>query len=337
MRHIVYVPVNTERRFLTFRMDPDSGKLEQIREMDTEHEPWQLCADPRQRHLYQQVRDEAYSGIVSYRIDTDSADITQTGQVQLEAAACYVNTDRTGRFIFAACLIPGFVTVHPIGVDGAVHDPPATRRVTELYAHSILTDPSNRFAYVPHVENSDSIHQFLFDQTDGSLTPNQIPVHYTDPGHGPRHYAFHPNLEVVYFNAEQASGIAVYRISADGALEWLQTLSSVPSGFTGENSTASVRVHPSGRMLYVPNRGHDSIAMFAIDQESGLLSLCGHVPAEACPRPVGIDPAGLFFYAGSDDTGRLTTYRIDSDLLLQPLDTYEIGRIVSWILPLNFN
>ena len=119
-------------------------------------------------------------------------------------------------------------------------------------------------------------------------------------------------------------------------MELLQTLPTLPAEFTGKNSTASVRLHPSGRMLYVPNRGHETIAMFAIDAHSGLLSARGHVPSEPCPRPVGIDPQGDFFYAGSDDTGRLTSYRIDADCILQPLGTYEIGRIVSWILPINF-
>ena len=119
--------------------------------------------------------------------------------------------------------------------------------------------------------------------------------------------------------------------------DWLQALTTLPDDFEGVNSTASVSMHPSGSMLYVPNRGHESIAVFGIDPETGLLSVRGHVPAEACPRPVGIDPEGTFFYAGSDDTGKLTTYRIDDDCALQPLDTYEIGRIVSWILPLNFD
>ena len=336
-RHIVYVPVNVDRRFLTFQMWPDSGKLELIREVDTEHEPWQVCTDPTQRYLYQQVRDENYSGIASFRIDPATAELTWTGEVELEAAACYVQTDRTGRFVFAAGLIPGFVTVHPIGPDGVIQTATADRRVTERYAHSIQTDPSNRFVYVPHVSDSDSIYQFLFDENTGQLRPHSTPRRAARPGHGPRHFAFHPYLDVVYFNAEQASGIVVYRYNPDGSLEELQILSTLPDNFSGTNSTASVRVHPSGRMLYVPNRGHESIAMFGIDQATGFLSPKGHVAAEACPRPVGIDPNGTFFYAGSDDTGKLTTYRIDEDCLLQPLYTYDIGQIVSWILPLNFD
>ncbi len=277
-----------------------------------------------------------YSGIASFHIDPETADLSQTGEVQLEAAACYVSTDRTGRFIFAAGLIPGFITVHPTGADGAVGEPPSHRQLTELYAHSIQADPSNRFVYVPHVSGSDAIYQFQFDEATGRLEPHAVPRLATEPEHGPRHFAFHPHLDVVYFNAEQASCIDAYRLNPAGTLDRIQSLSTLPANFTGTNSTASVRVHPSGRMVYVPNRGHDSIAMFEINPDTGRLTSRGHVPAEACPRPVGIDPDGTFFYAGSDDTGKLTTYHIDEDCVLHPLDTYDIGRIVSWILPLNF-
>lgn len=337
MRRIVYIPVNYERRFLTFLMHGDSGKLELVGENRTKHEPWQVCADPTSQYLYQQVRDDGYSGITSYKIHPETADLTQTGQVDLVAAACYIQTDRTGRFLFAAGLIPGFVTIYPIEPDGSIGDSLTDHRETALYAHSIQTDPSNRFAYVPHVSKTDSIHQFRFDTDTGRLEPGAAPRLATRPEHGPRHFAFHPHLDVAYFNVEKASGIAVYRLCPDGTLEELQTLSTLPTGFARTNSTASVRVHPSGGMVYVSNRGHESIAMFSIDPETGLLSAEGHVPAEACPRPIGIDPEGAFLYAGSDKTGKLTSYRICEDYKLEPLDTYQIGRIVSWILPLNFD
>ena len=336
MRHLIYVPINYERRILTFEMGADTGRLDQVAETPTDHEPWQVCTDPGQRYLYQQVRDEDFSGIATYRIDPATAALEHTGLVEIEDAACYVSTDRTGRFLFAAHLLAGIVTVHPISPDGVLGSEPTARCATQLYAHSIQSDPTNRFAYVPHVDQSASIHQFLFDATDGTLTPHEVPVWRTALGHGPRHYAFHPHLGIAYFNAEDASAIDAYRIGADGRLELIESLPTLPPGFTGRNSTASVRVHPSGRMLYVPNRGHDSIAQFAVDEVSGRLAPRGHVGAEACPRPVGIDPQGLFFYAGSDQTGRLSTYRIDVGCQLCPLHTYEVGRIVSWILPLDF-
>jgi len=338
MRHFVYVPITRERTFLIFAMDPGSGKLTLSRKVKLPAQPWQLCANPGQRFLYQQVRDEGFSGVMSFRIDRETGGITQIGEVALEADACCVATDNGGRFLLAAYLIPGIVTVHPIGDDGAAHGPPVDRKVTETYAHSIITDRSNRYAFVPHVDPTCAIHQFLFDQATGKLTANTVPKISPDPGHGPRHLAFHPHLNVLYSNDERASCVTVYRLDmADGTLEAAQNLSTLPDDrFTRKTSTGSVRVHPTGKAVYVSNRGHDSIAAFAVDQGTGLLSPLGSVPAEPVPRVIAVDPDGSYFFAGSDDTDRLCTYRIDARGALHPLEVYDVGRQVAWVLPVKF-
>lgn len=298
MSHYLYVPLIRERKFLIFVLNPESGKLTLTDQVELNAHPYQLCADPQQHYLYQQLRGDGYSAVASFQIDPATGAVTQIGEVELEADACYVATDRTGRFLLAAYLIPGMVTVHPIGEDGAAYGPPTDRRMTEIYAHSIQTDPSNRFAFVPHVTPTDSIHQFLFDESAGRLIPAAIPRQATEPGHGPRHFAFHPSLDVVYFNGEQASSVTVCRVDrTSGNLMPLQTVSTLPeAGFRGRNSTASVRVHPSGNTVYVANRGHDSIAMFQVQPGSGLLSPLGRVSSEAIPRPIGITADGRFFF-----------------------------------------
>lgn len=337
MRHYVYVPLTEERRFLVFVMDSESGKLSLSQEIELAAQPWQLCMDPSQRYLYQQVRDEGYSGVASFRIDPGTGGVTQIGEVELEAAACYVSTDMTGRFLLASHLLSGMVTVHPIGDDGVAHGPAVDKQVTELYAHYVATDPSNRYAFVPHVAPTDAIYQFLCSEDTGRLTPNAMPKIDTDPGRGPRHLAFHPSLDVVYANDEQASSVTVYRLdTATGTLEAVQTLSTLPDeGFEGENSNATVRVHPTGKAVYVSNRGHDSITTFSIDPNTGLISSLGHVPAEEFPRPFAIEPDGDFLFAGSDHTGRLSSYRIDAQGILNPLEVYEVGMWVSWVLPVK--
>ena len=339
MSSYLYVPLIDEQKFLIFGMDEDSGRLRLKRQIRLSARPYQLCADPRQRYLYQQLRSESYSGVASFRIDPASGDVTQIGEVELEADACYVVTDRGGRFLLAAYLIAGMVTVHPIGSDGAVRGPACDQRITEIYAHSILTDPSNRFAFVPHVTPTDTIHQFRFDPTSGSLRPGRVPRIATTPGRGPRHLAFHPSGRVVYANEEQSSSVGVYRLDpSSGNLTLLQSLSTLPGGgFQGKNSTGSVRVHPEGKAVYVSNRGHNSIAAFAVDEGTGLLSPLGWVPSQPIPRTLGITTDGRFFFAGSDESGRLTSYRIDETGMLEPLETCEVGKFVSWILPLAFN
>ena len=339
MSSYLYVPLIDERKFLIFGMDEASGKLRLNRQIQLSARPYQLCADPGQRYLYQQLRSESYSAVASFRIDPGSGDVTQIGEVELEADACYVVTDRGGRFLLASYLIAGMVTVHPIGNDGAVRGPACDQRVTEIYAHSILTDPSNRYAFVPHVAPTDAIHQFHFDPSSGSLRPSRVPRIATTPGRGPRHLAFHPSGSVVYANEEQSSSVGAYRLDpSSGGLTLLQSLSTLPGvGFQGKNSTGSVRVHPEGKAVYVSNRGHNSIAAFAVDAGAGLLSPLGWVPSQPIPRTLGITMDGRFFFAGSDESGRLSSYRIDERGMLEPLDTYEVGKFASWILPLAFN
>ena len=339
MSSYLYVPLIEERKFLIFGMDAASGKLRLNRQIQLSARPYQLCADPGQRYLYQQLRSESYSAVASFRIDPESGDVTQIGEVELEADACYVVTDRSGRFLLAAYLIAGMVTVHPIGSDGAVRSPACDQRITEIYAHSILTDPSNRYAFVPHVAPTDTIHQFRFDPSSGSLRPSRAPRIVTTSGRGPRHLAFHPAGRVMYANEEQSSSVGAYGLDpSSGNLTPLQSLSTLPpGGFQGKNSTGSVRVHPEGKAVYVSNRGHNSIAAFAVDGGTGLLSPLGWVPSQPIPRPLGITSDGRFFFAGSDESDRLTSYRIDEQGMLEPLETYEVGKVVSWILPLAFN
>ena len=339
MKGFVYIPLTEERRFLVFAMDTESGKLTLKYDLDLPAQPWQLCISPDRRFLYQQVRDDGYSGVLTFRIDPETGDVAQIGDVELESDACYVSTDKTGRYLFAAYLFPGMVTVHRIDSEGVARGSEVERQLTDIYSHYITTDNSNRFAFVPHVTPTDAIYRFRFDEMTGKLTPCAPPRLGTPTGHGPRHLAYHPTLDIVYSNAEQASHVTVYRLDpTDGALEPIQSLSTLPDeGHDGVNSTATVRVHPSGKAVYVSNRGHDSVAAFTADPSTGLLTPAGHSPTKECPRPLGLDPDGHYLYAGSDRSGRVTSHVIDSDGLLYSLDIYELGMWPSWVLPVNFH
>ena len=219
-KRFVYIPLTEEKRFLVFAMDGESGELTLKHDIDLPAQPWQLCISPDRRFLYQQVRDDGYSGVLSFRIDPSTGGVTQIGEVVLESDACYVSTDKTGRYLFAAYLFPGMVTVHRIDPDGAARGPAVDRQLTELYAHYITTDNSNRFAHVPHVSPTDAIYRFRFDESSGRLTPCVPPKLDTPTGHGPRHLAYHPTLDIVYANAEQGSHITVYRLDpTDGSLK----------------------------------------------------------------------------------------------------------------------
>lgn len=339
MPQYVYVSQAEGRKLLGFSLDSGSGELRLCTQVEFATQPWQFCADPSSRFVYQTLRGDARSAAASFVVDPVGGSLQQTGEVELEANAVYVTTDRTGRFLLTSYLVEGFAAVHAIGEKGTIRAGSVARRQTEIYAHAVVADPSNRYAYVPHVSPTDSIHPIRFDEKSGSLTPCEVRRIATAPGAGPRHMAFHPSLDVVYANEAQVSSVGVYAFDPEtGSLERKQSLPTLPDKYAGENSTGSLRVHPSGKAVYVSNRGHNSIATFAVDKKTGLLSPLGEsVSTGPIPRAVAITPDGRHFFAGSDHTGRFTAYRIDDTGDLERLATYDVGNWVTWILPLSFD
>jgi 6-phosphogluconolactonase len=231
--------------------------------------------------------------------------------------------------------------VHPLGADGAVSTPSLGWLATATGAHAIATDPSNRFAFVPHIARLNDnvleppkenpgpnvIMQFRFDAQTGRLTPNSPFRVEQSERLGPRHYCFHPTQNVVYFSNEQGCSVTGYRLDpAAGTLSAPQTISTLPDGFSGRNTCSQIHLTPSGRFLYVGNRGHNSIAGFAVDT-SGRLTAIGQASTEPVPSAFSLEPAGHFAFAAGSASGRLASYRINGETgALTPLSTYVVGQ-----------
>ena len=258
------------------------------------------------------------------------------GTMPLESDPCFISVDRTGRYLLASYYGAGHVSVHAIGADGTLLPDPIEWLATAPKAHSIHTDRSNRWAFLPHVGESNRILQFAFDAGTGHLTPNAAPMVVPPAGTGPRHYCYHPTLDCVYFDNEQASSVTAYQLDpSKGTLQPFQTLSTLPEGFEGQNTCAQIHITPSGEFLYAANRGHDSIACFAVDSASGRLAALGQQPTEPTPRTFGIAPDGRYLCAAGQGTGRLAAYRINVEGTLEPLDTYDIGERPMWVMILD--
>ncbi len=181
------------------------------------------------------------------------------------------------------------------------------------HAHSINLDAANRFAFAPDL-GLDKVMIYRFDAAQSTLTPNDPPAAAVAPGSGPRHFAFHPNGRLAYAINELASTITAFEYDAGrGTLQTLQTVSTLPDGFEGKSFTADVHVHPSGKFVYGSNRGHDSIAAFAVDEATGKLTAIGHQSTEGkTPRNFGIDPTGAYLLAANQDTDNVVVFRIDA-------------------------
>jgi 6-phosphogluconolactonase len=333
----MYVSLQGDDKIARFTMDPATGDLEPLGAVAVSGGPAPMVVDPSQQSLYVARRGECK--ISSYQIDQRTGDLSLIGTVPLPTDPCYMSTDRKGKFLLSAYYEGKGVSVHPIGVDGAAADPPVERRETARGAHCFQTDPSNRFAFVPHIagRGPNEIWQFRFDEQTGRLTPNTPPKVIPDGEVGPRHFCFHPSKDLVYFSNEQGCSITAYRLDPTaGTLTSLQTVSTLPQGYDGRNSCSQIRMVPSGKFLYAPNRGHNSIACFAVDASTGLLTPVGQASSEPVPRAFNLDPDGKFLYAGGLESGRLAAYRIDADGgTLQPLKTYPVGTRPMWVLILR--
>ena len=334
MNYTIYVALSGEDKIARFTMDPETGHLERNYDTATGAGPAPLCMDPEHRHLY--AANRRANELATFRVDRSTGELTHQGSTGLKADPCYLATDNTGRFLLAAYYGAGKVTVHPIDDDGLAHGSPIESIETARKAHFIETDSSNRFAFVPHVGESNAIFQFHFEESTGRLTPNAVPKVEGDKGQGPRHLVFHPTQEVVYSDNEQSSSVTAYRFQTEaGTLEAFQTLSTLPEDFAGENSNAQIRIHPTGNFLYASNRGHNSIACFRIDPELGTLSLLGQQPTESVPRAFNLDPDGNFLFAAGLETGRLASFRILTYGRLEQLRVTEVGQSPMWVLPVK--
>jgi 6-phosphogluconolactonase len=335
MPYRVYVPVAAEDKVRIWELDPGTGQLGFQKDVPLDGGPSPLAVDPTQRYLYVGLRGSHQLATLS--IDPVTGGLTPLGAIPLESDPCYISVDHSGRYLLSAYYGAGLVGVHAIGEDGVVRAPPVVWRATMPKAHCIHTDRSNRYAYLPHVGESNRILQYLFDADSGHLTPNDPPMVVPEAGQGPRHYCYHPTLDRVYFDNEQASSVTAYRLEpATGTLAPFQTLSTLPDGYEGQNTNAQIHLTPAGEYLYVANRGHDSIACFAVDGATGRLTALGQQPSEPTPRTFGIDPRGRFLFAAGQGSGRLAAYRIDARTgALQPLETYEVGERPMWVLVLE--
>ena len=344
MATYVYVAAQDDNKVSIFTMDEASGALTIAGEETVDGGPSLLAISPDRRTLYAGHRE--VPEITSHSIDQQTGELTQTGSVTPPGTPAFLSTDRTGRFLLSSYYADGRAAVHPLGDDGSLGGDPTSVVDTAVGAHAMMTDRSNRFAYVPHIarqndnvleppkniEAPNVIYQFRFDQDSGALTANDPAILPQDDMIGPRHFTFHPSLDIVYFSNEQGCSVSSYGIDGEGRLTPLQTVSTLPAGVSERNTCSQIQFTPDGSLLFAPNRGHNSIAGFSVDAE-GLLTPAGHADTEAVPSAFSLDPSGRFVYAAGSATGQLASYGIDAGTgRLTPLGTYAVGARPMWVL-----
>lgn len=312
----------TSKGIYACRLDPAQGTLSAPELAAEMSNPSFLNIHPNRRYLY--AVGEAGSGIVrAFAIDPGTGKLTTLNEKTSGGnGPCYVALDRSGRVALVANYGSGSVEALPVNQDGSLGDPTAfiqhagssvnPSRQKEPHAHSINPSPDNHFAIAADL-GLDKLLVYRLDPQKGTLVPNDPPFATVDPGSGPRHFAFHPNGRNAYVINEIKSTVTAFSYDASrGVLKAIQTITTLPQDFTGRSSTAEVQVHPSGKFLYGSNRGHDSIAVFAIDQSNGTLKPLEHVSTGGkTPRNFGIDPSGTWLLAANQNGGNIVVFRID--------------------------
>lgn len=326
---VLYVGTYSERRskgIYGYRFDSVSGQLHPLGLAAEATHPSFLVANSRRRLVYSvsetgNSAGEASGSLCAYKAEAETGKLSLLNQVPSGGTSpCYVSLDRTARYVFGANFRGENVAVFPIKEDGGL-EAPATivqHRGSSVHArqkgphpHSILTSPDNRFAIAADL-GMDQLVVYRFDAGKGSILPEESRSISMHPGSGPRHFAFHPNGRFVYVINEIASTLAVFSYdTAAGKLELLQSISTLPEDFFGENDAADLLIDQSGRFLYASNRGHDSIAIFLIDKD-GTLRLEGHIFSEGrTPYNLAIDPKGEHLLVANKNSDKIVVFRIN--------------------------
>ncbi len=311
-----------------YRFDPGTGRASPVGLVAATENPSFIAVDPKGRFLYAVNELETFrgkpSGAVSvFAIDRETGRLTLRQQVSsLGAGPAHLSLDRSGRFLLVANYNGGSVAVFPIGEDGRLGPRTAfvqnagssvnPERQSGPHAHFVQATPDNRFAITADL-GLDQLLIHRFDAGTGSLAPATPAFATVAPGAGPRHIAFAPSGKILYVVNELASTVTVFAFEPDaGTLRAIQSLPTLPRGFAGTNTAAEIAVDARGRFLYVSNRGHDSIAVFAIAPGQGTLTPLEHVPSGGrTPRHLALDPTGRWLFAANQGSDSVTLFRVD--------------------------
>ena len=307
----------------TCRMNAASGALECVDVQPGVENPTFLAIDPSGEHLYAACEQVSGDGVImAYSIDRHGSLKLLNTERSGGAGPCHVQVDQTDSYVVVANYFGGSVSLLPIRADGSLgartdfvqHRGSSVHpeRQRQAHAHCVMIDRANTLVYACDL-GMDAIVVYRIDHATGRLIEQPDLAVRANPGDGPRHFAFHPGSAHAYAVNELSSTVAVYDYeAATGALSPKQRTSTLPAAWGGDNTCADIHVSPDGRFVYASNRGHDSIAAFAVESGTGRLAPLGHTPTRGeTPRNFFITPDGRLLLAANQNSGNIVTFRVD--------------------------
>lgn len=302
------------------KLNTETGKLGALELAGEAKSPSFVALSPNGKFLYAALEDGGGS-VGAYAVGAEGK-LTALNSMPCGDGTCHVWVDATGKHVLGANYGGGSIAVFQTKPDGSLAERsafvqfegsgPNPTRQKKPAGHSIYTDAANRFVYSCDL-GTDNVWIFKLDAEKGALSPASPPSGKVPPGAGPRHFALHPGGKFAYVNNEMALSVTAFaRDPESGALTALQTLPTMPANAERKGaSTAEIFVHPIGKWLYVSNRGHDTIAVYAIGAD-GKLTAVENAPAQVkVPRGFGIDPTGKWLITAGQNDDRIAVLKID--------------------------
>ena len=287
-----------------------------------------LVVEPKRRLVFAANETNSFEGkatgaVSAFSVDSVTGKLTLINQQpSMGTGPCHVALDRDGKFLFVANYNSGSFAVLPIAADGRLGEPVTViqdagksadpQRQSGPHAHGITFDPANRFVFMVDL-GLDQILGYRFDAATGKLTPTDPAFASVKAGAGSRHLAFRPDGKFAYVMNELDSSVTVFSYDAAiGKLTAVQAASSLPAATGARSSGAEIAVHPSGKWLYASNRGHDSVAQFAIDPQQGTITLMGALPSGGRnPRHFAFLPGGKQIAIANQNSNSILLSRVD--------------------------
>jgi 6-phosphogluconolactonase len=343
----VYVSSAEDGDIGMYRLSPD-GSLQPGERFKAGKSLGPMSVSPDKRLLVAAVRTQPCTAF-TYEIEKNGS-LRPVGTGPLAESFPYITFDRTGRWLLGASYSAHLVSVNPVGPDGRVGEPlqviPTARN-----AHAIITDRTNRFAFVPHL-GTDQVFQFVFDEKSGRLSANTPPVLQLKAGTGPRHLVTSPDNRFVYLLNELTATVSTLSLE-NGLLKEISTASALPPDsklgpgmprpqqgrdVSKDIWASDLHVTPDGRFLYAAERTSSTINGFAVDAATGKLSTLGSTPTEPQPRGFRIDPAGRFMVVSGEKSDTVSSYAIDgASGALRHIGKTSTGKGSNWVEIVSFD
>lgn len=299
--------------------DISTGELKDLQTVAEITNPSFVKASKDGKNLYavsELGAEDAESGFIYSFKRLEDNNLEEIGKISTESfAPCHIAIDRTGNYVFASNYVGGVMMVYKRNETGILekYQKILLENPENSHPHSVNISSDNKTAYLADKGN-DKIWIFDFDAETGKLSPHRQQFVKLKKGAGPRHLAFSKDEKFAWSINELNSTVSLFEITENSGLNLKENYANLPEDFTGNNSTADIQLHPSGKFLYTSNRGHNSIAAFAVDQNSGRLQLIDHYSTQGeTPRNFAISPEGNFLYAANQDSGNIAGFKIYSE------------------------